>query len=403
MGRRFLEGYDRIGYVHRINRVVSFPVQNSCRQGESDLAFTIETNEHSFLGQQVPIGQVTNELQALFAGDEKDQDSGITRASLINLAIYQEGPESLEVAAETVAEIVQEAACRSILIGADPKGETGAKAWVQAHCQILGRDHRKTVCTEQLAFQLTGATPGLVRNTVFAHLDSDLPLVFWWRGEFSEAFSDRLFTRIDRLVFNSCSWSDPRSQFLRLRQASAEAKASFIPHDLSFTRLNPIRSSIARCFDDPLPRKEASRISSVEIQHGSNFRMPALYLAAWLATRLKCDLLANESDTQSFRFRRRSSGEISGLTVNLKAVDEGCEAICSVDMKSNNAHFSLNRKDNNRFWELTSKIGNCPANVELLPMPDRSDAVLVTEILMRGGRNHVLCDALKVVREMLVI
>ena len=36
-------------------------------------------------------------------------------------------------------------------------------------------------------------------------------------------------------------------------------------------------------------------------------------------------------------------------------------------------------------------------------MPDRSDAVLVTEILMRGGRNHVLCDALKVVREMLVI
>ena len=89
--------------------------------------------------------------------------------------------------------------------------------------------------------------------------------------------------------------------------------------------------------------------------------------------------------------------------MNLKAVDEGCEAICSVDMKSNNAHFSLNRKDNNRFWELTSKIGDCPANVELLPMPDRSDAVLVTEILMRGGRNHVLCDALKVVREMLVI
>ena len=78
----------------------------------------------------------------------------------------------------------------------------GARAWIQAHCQI-NRRGEKSVCSEQISFFLTGRSPGLLRNVVFAHLDSDLPLAFWWRGEFSDAFEERLYSRIDRLLFGS--------------------------------------------------------------------------------------------------------------------------------------------------------------------------------------------------------
>ena len=66
----------------------------------------------------------------------------------------------------------------------------GLRAWITAHCHLA--HGRKSVCCEQIAFYLTGKVTGRFRNTVFAHLNSDLPLVFWWQGELSEILTERL-------------------------------------------------------------------------------------------------------------------------------------------------------------------------------------------------------------------
>ena len=326
---------------------------------------------------------------------------GIARASLINLAIYKEGTDSLEQEAEIVGEIVKEAACRSILIGADATGETSIRAWVQAHCNFVGRDQRKTVCTEQLAFLLSGATPGLVRNTVLANLDSDLPLVFWWQGEFSEAFSERLYTRIDRLVFDSFHWADPRAQFLRLTQA--QKNESFVAHDLSFTRLNPVRGAITKCFDSPQNRGEARRIDEMEIRFGAEHRNTANYLAAWVASRLKCDLDTSKSFKDRFVFDRRSSGHSSSPLQVTMTEEDSRRSIVEVVLRSPNAKISVCRDSAGKFWELRSKIGECPEILEIQPTGERDDVSLITEILTRGGRNHILCEVLPLVQQMLVV
>ncbi|NNE90622.1 MAG: hypothetical protein HKN23_03160 [Verrucomicrobiales bacterium] len=342
-------------------------------------------------------------LQEIFASDEGDE-TGIARASLINLAIYSEDPETLAADAENLARIVEEAACRSILISANSAGDVSARSWVQAHCQVLGRDERKSVCTEQLAFQLTGATPGLVRNTVFAHLDSDLPLVFWWRGDFSEAFSDRLYTRIDRLIFDSEHWTEPRSQFLRLKRSLSEDNSSFVPHDLSFTRLNPIRTGIAKCFDNVRAKQETGRIEEINVSFGNEARMSAIYFAAWAASRLGCELDPDASSEGEFRFRRRRSGERAPLQIRLHPGESGIGGeIEEVELFSPDSEFRLRRCEKKVFWELTSQIGGGAETVELLPTHKPDDAFLVAEILQRGGRNRVLCDVLPVVREMLLV
>src|SRR5690606_34130559 len=103
------------------------------------------------------------ELQTLFmdegAGADSPNAGGIARASLINLALYNENQEELERDASVLAELTSEAACRSLLISTETRHpELSARAWIQAHCQI-NRNGEKSVCSEQISFFLTGNSP----------------------------------------------------------------------------------------------------------------------------------------------------------------------------------------------------------------------------------------------------
>jgi glucose-6-phosphate dehydrogenase assembly protein OpcA len=173
---------------------------------------------YQVLGKEVTIGSVDKELRLLW-----EQDKASTNASLMNLAVYSEEDGAILKNSELVQEITSEHACRAILIGIDRKNpETSIRAWITAHCHLSAG--RKSVCCEQLAFQLTGRATGRLRNTVFAHLNSDLPLVFWWQGELSPIFSERLYSLIDRFVFDSSQWSNPAESFKCIEKALQDAE-----------------------------------------------------------------------------------------------------------------------------------------------------------------------------------
>ncbi|MFL6539270.1 MAG: hypothetical protein ACJ8HU_00750, partial [Chthoniobacterales bacterium] len=64
------------------------------------------------IGMPVEIGKIERELKRLWAeGGEK-----MTRASLINLAVYSEEPDSLQRNTQIVAAITENHACRAIVI-----------------------------------------------------------------------------------------------------------------------------------------------------------------------------------------------------------------------------------------------------------------------------------------------
>ena len=126
---------------------------------------------HHELGREVPIGGIDKELHKLWA-----EDDARTNASLVNLAVYSEKPGSLVENSRAMRELTREHACRALLIGIDREvEETSIKAWITAHCHLS--HGQKSVCCEQIAFALTGRATGRLRNTVFAHLNSDLPYV----------------------------------------------------------------------------------------------------------------------------------------------------------------------------------------------------------------------------------
>ena len=151
------------------------------------------------LGSPVEIGKIGKELKKLWEQGE----GAMTRASLMNLAVYSEEPGSLEKNTQLIAKITENHACRAIVIGADCKAkEDRAEAWINVHCHV-GRAGGKQMCSEQISFLLEGPCAKLLPNIVFSHLDSDLPFYLWWQGELHDPMDAQLWAWVDRFIYDS--------------------------------------------------------------------------------------------------------------------------------------------------------------------------------------------------------
>src|SRR5688500_16193050 len=108
------------------------------------------TAETYSLGLQVETGKIDKELKKLWS----QSADAMTRASLVNLAVYSEETGSLEKNTQLIAQLTENSACRAIVIGAKPDAkENRVEAWISVHCHV-SRAGSKQVCSEQLSFLL---------------------------------------------------------------------------------------------------------------------------------------------------------------------------------------------------------------------------------------------------------
>lgn len=359
------------------------------------------------LGKEVPVKQIDSELREIFASD-----TGIARASLMNLAIYSESVDQVGRNTEIIQELTREHACRALLIVSQPEGDREVRSWVQAHCNI-GSGGEKAVCSEQVSFLLCGSSANLVRNIVFAHLDADLPLIYWWQGELSEVFEERLYSRIDRLIVDSRQWADPAAQFLRLAMATQSDGAEYIVHDLAFTQSNQLREAVALCFDEPAALGEVAALSKAEICYSRGHRMTAIWLIAWLANRLNLEFKPGRSSEDVYIFERHG-GRSEVFQVSLEeneaaeAVDDKTPAIVRVALSAGEegGRFDIIRSDDGQgdvYWRLKRAIPGRAQTSDLWPIRSFGDVGLVNEILMRAGRNRMMDELLPQVRSLMTI
>jgi len=200
------------------------------------------------LGKPVEISQISRELKKLWEADE-----AATNASLMNLVVYSERAGTLTENSRTVFDFTKDHACRAILVEMQrDTSELSAEAWITAHCHLAGGS--KTVCCEQISFLLKGRAIGRLRNTLFANLNSDLPLVFWWQGELSDLFEERLYKHTDRFLFDSSDWSNAVTGYKQITQALSETQGQLVVQDMEWTRTFGYRLALAGLFDDPVAK-----------------------------------------------------------------------------------------------------------------------------------------------------
>ncbi len=353
---------------------------------------------HPELGREVPVGSIDKELRKLW-----DEDDARTNASLVNLAVYSERPGALERNSAAVRELTREHACRALLIGIDRDApEASIRAWITAHCHLA--HGRKSVCCEQIAFALTGKATGRLRNTVFAHLASDLPLIFWWQGELSPIFSDRLYSLVDRFVFDSSEWADPEASFGVIVDAVNQATRELVVQDLAWTRTFQFRVSLAFLFDDPVAQAALPAVRSVEIVHHPAHRGSALQLLAWVAvqagwrdgTELELSVARRAGNKQSFAFETASGAPVIATLVS----DETSAPIGSLRLSAGEVTVEVSREAGSVHVE---RRLSAPGHTAVSPGPADPDepVALIGEQLARGGKNSLFLKILPRFRELL--
>jgi glucose-6-phosphate dehydrogenase assembly protein OpcA len=328
-------------------------------------------------GIPVAIGSIDRELGRLWeeAGDSK------TRASLINLVLYSEKDD--DDSSKLVADIADEHACRAIVILARPAAtETRARAWINAHCHKAGT---RQICSEQITFELEGTAANALPGIVFPHLDSDLPLCLWWRAPLRETMDARLWSRVDRLVFDSAGWENPAESFV-LAEAIADTSGTVLG-DLNWARILGCRFAIAALFDHAAALEALPAIDHVTIAHGPGFRTAGILLLGWLAARAGWTLRTGTGSLVSRDGRT--------IAFRLEAADGPPISRCA--FRRGEATFELTRRNADPYYS----VGGTGELPRILPAGPESLPDLLLSELARGGRHGHYRQAIAAIRPLL--
>ncbi len=324
-------------------------------------------------GFPVEIGRIDKELGKLWdeVGDTK------TRASLVNLAIFTENADSVAANTELISKIASQYACRALLIFANPAAsQSGAKAWINAHCHLAGKGERQ-ICSEQITFQLDGEMVSALPNIVFSHLDSDLPLYFWWQGELREPLDKKLWGWVDRLIYDSAEWKTPAEQFQLVRKIRTLTEVRTILCDLNWTRLIGSRFALAQLFDHSCALARVGKIQKVSITCANH--TAGLLLLGWLAAQLGWKLQPTEDFFLSGAGRR--------IDFEIQTTVGPVLTKCAFDCED--ATLEIRREPNSDYFQARIGCEGVSDAVMLVPAGRSEPAdILVTE-LSRGG-NHPL-------------
>jgi len=358
-----------------------------------------EALKEELFGEETPLAEIERRLDQYFA-----VEPGVTRASLMNLAIYTEDPETLPADDESLNQITHDHACRALLLGIVPHEENlSVRCWIKARCQ-LGPDGKGKLCSEQVTFLLGGDCQSCLTNLVFSHLRSDLPLVMWWRGELSNHFQESLYTMIDRLILDSSRWVDPAPQFAKIAQAVnartgrlSDRRGQLLVHDLAYTRGHQHRRAVALLFDPPAAREYLPVIDRIEIVHAAGHRHTALYLGAWMTRQLGADLVSKH---RGYFFYQRTGG--AQLTLALVEIANPARSgfVTAIVLEGGGGRFEVGTLIDSPLLEIRSRFG-AHQTASVLPGPSEGDEDLISEILMRGGSNSLLAQVIPRVTAML--
>lgn len=340
-------------------------------------------------GLPVEIGRIDKELGKLW----EESDDTKTRASLINLAIYTESASAVAGNTELISRIAAHHACRALLIFANPSApESSARAWISAHCQTVGKGMRQ-ICSEQITFQLDGELSAAVPNVVFSHLDSDLPLCFWWQGELPATTDEELWSWVDRLIFDSQEWTDPEEQFRRACTISKLAGVRTMLCDLNWTRILTARFALANLFDHAAALPQLGKLRQLKIVHAPGAKTTALLLMGWLAAQLKWKL---DSMAGNPVFTDQSGGRVA------VTITEAAGAVISlVEFVSDDATINLRRDENAEFFHALISVKGTAESTQILQAGRDSIREHLLMELSRGGVHPLYTKALDTIRPLL--
>ncbi|HVM60932.1 MAG TPA: glucose-6-phosphate dehydrogenase assembly protein OpcA [Verrucomicrobiae bacterium] len=336
----------------------------------------------------VDVAQIERQLHELWqlaAESERDPTQRqVTRACLFNSIVLAETDAAAAHASEVIGALTSHYPCRAIVLAAGSSDSTSElSASITAHCHLAGTG-QKQVCCEQIVIRASGQSVAHLGSAVLPLLESDLPTVVWWQGNFLTRMD--LFRRLvavsDRVIYDTSAWPNPRSQLAGLARILTEhPRCSFT--DLSWTRLGLWRQLAAEFFDEPRCCGELPQIRAIDIIHGCapGAALRALLYGSWFAAQLGWPL------------------PIARARIHLTEIDDQdttSVGLLSVAIKTADATFTIRKNHGERTASATVDMPNTCGLPRKRAFSPADDVSLLSEELDHPARDPVYEKALAI-------
>ncbi|TVP77453.1 MAG: hypothetical protein EA353_10355 [Puniceicoccaceae bacterium] len=229
-------------------------------------------------GIELPVGEVTNRLDSMWAGDATGSPSAF-RASQMNVVLHFGWEVTTEEAQErfdAVLQFAQRYPSRIIVLCPTRSIKDGSmRAKLFSQCYI-GDSHREMCCCEALLLGYEPENCGYLANQVSVWLEPDLPRYHWFcgvPGERIEQYFDSLLVGVRRSIYDSSYEAEDLS---RLAWPEPNLVA-----DLAMARLLPVRQAIGQFLSGYEITGLRENLASVEVRHDPSMSGEGLRLMEW--------------------------------------------------------------------------------------------------------------------------
>jgi glucose-6-phosphate dehydrogenase assembly protein OpcA len=301
--------------------------------------------------------------------------------------------------------------CRIITLCPVLGEDEGVTAQVSAYCPIQKSSASNLICCEYITLRGTKAALERVTDLVASLMIPELPKFVWWKATPNpeQELFKRLSTSCQCLILDSCYFSDPESEFLKMHEL-IEAKTYIA--DLNWHRLASWQELTAAAFDPPERRAALGEVDRVTIDYEKGNAAQALMFLGWLASRLEWEPIAfteegGDYDLKHVKFKAPNNrqieaelaaiptadwGEIPGDMVGLRLTSTNLNADCCTILCSETTGCMR--------MEAGGSAQACRTE-QVTPMSDQRAESLLSQQLQRWGRDMLYEESLAVVAKIL--
>lgn len=301
--------------------------------------------------------------------------------------------------------------CRIITLCPEIETVEPVSAQVSAYCPIQKGNDDALMCCEYIT--LKGTKPDLqgVGELARSLMIQDLPKFVWWKATPNpeQLLFQELAEASDCMIFDSCYFSEPESELLKLKQLLDEK--TYVA-DLNWHRLSAWQELAAAAYDAPDRRNDVFEIDKVTIDYEKGNPSQALMYLGWLASRLNwspVSITEDFGDYQIAKIKLKSDdgrdieaelagvpvgdwGEIPGDLIGLRLASTNPQANCATILCSETTGCMRMESGGSAQTAKTQQVA-APA--------DEGAEALMAQQLQSWGRNVLYEESLSVTAEIL--
>lgn len=294
----------------------------------------------SLPGLSVPVKDAMKELAAMWSPVDESgkRHESEYRASRMNLIVhigFEASVEEAKALFQNVISFSHRYPCRMVVLCPQPESwdsEANMSCKIFSEC-VFGENSGGMNCCEVLILGYTLNNRRFLENQVSIFLEADLPTYYWpTRFGSPQLLSDYkfFFKQAERILFDSSRESFDVGKL----EVSDRDKI----HDLSFSRLLPIRQSIGQFLSAFEVGKIIEGLKTVKLESCSDFKCEGRALMKWVSSALENCFEKPELAKEQIEYVQECSEGSGGVQVVRFAYENSNYVTFTIDLEKGEAH-----------------------------------------------------------------